>query len=188
MRFHFIYLFSILIVLSGCKSNVHSKSKGTFFFQRIDYEIITESGNEIPKPLSWTSDYADLFTDEQINYLDSLSENYEKETSIEIAIVSIPSFLISKNNFEAYTLDIFNEWGIGKPIKNNGILIAIAPKYERIRIQNGYGIEKQLSDYETKVILDSVMIPIFYEENYFEGIKQGMISIMAKLTKKDLTN
>jgi uncharacterized protein len=188
IRSYFVYLFSILIVFSACQSNDHTQSKNNFFFQRIDDAIITDSGYEIPKPLSWTNDYADLFTDVQIKYLDSLSGYYEKNTSVEIATVTIPSYLISENHFEPYSLEILNEWGIGKPDKNNGILIAIAPKYRRVRIQNGYGIEKFLSDKQTKVILDSVMVPCFSKENYFEGVKQGIIAIMSKLRKNGMSN
>jgi len=186
IRSYFIYLLSILIFFTACNSSKHKESMNTFFFQKFDDEIITDSGYEIPKPLGWTNDYSDLFSEAQIKYLDSLSEDYEKKTTIEIAVVTIPSFLTSKNNFEAYTLSILNEWGIGKTNKNNGILIAIAPKYRRIRIQNGFGIEKFLSDQQTKVILDSVMIPWFSQDNYYEGTKQGIIAIMAKLRKNGL--
>lgn len=188
IRYYFIYLISVLIVFSACQSNDQAQSKDRFFFQKIDDAIITDSGYEIPKPLSWTNDYADLFTDVQNNYLDSLSEYYEKKTSVEIATVTIPSFLISENDFEPYTLAILNEWGIGKPVKNNGILIAIAPKYRIVRIQNGYGIEKFLTNEQTKDILDSVMVPWFTKENYFEGCKRGIIAIIAKLTKNGGSN
>ena len=176
------FVFCVFMCLIACNRNKHM-DKSTFFFQKIDNEIITDSNFEIPKPLGWTNDYADLFTDEEIVYLDSLSANYEKKTSVEIAIVTIPSFLVSEADFEPYTLSILNEWGIGKAEKNNGILIAIAPKYGRLRIQNGFGIKKFLSNEETKKIIDSVFVPHFSEEGYFEGTKQGIEAIVAILTK-----
>jgi uncharacterized protein len=68
-----------------------------------------------------------------------------------------------------------------KKEKNNGILILISTGHRRIRISNGYGIEKILSDTETKEIIDTIILPEFRNGEYFNGTKKGIIALKDKL-------
>ena len=43
------------------------------------------------------------------------------------------------------------------------------------------GIEKRLKDTEIKKIIDEVIIPQFMEDNYFEGLKKGIVAIVEEL-------
>ena len=89
--------------------------------------------------------------------------------------------MVMQQDLDAYTLKLANTWGVGKKGSNNGIIIAIAPYMRRVRINNGLGIEKKLSDAETKNIIDSIITPNFKKGDYFEGTRQGLIAIMNKL-------
>lgn len=40
--------------------------------------------NNLPKPVSWTNDYENLFSDVERTKLDSIITKFEKETTIEI--------------------------------------------------------------------------------------------------------
>jgi uncharacterized protein len=133
-----------------------------------------------------TTDLTGLYTNEQIGNLDSLLGAYEKQTGIEIAVLTIKNDLDDSLALDDYTLQIFKNWGIGKADKDNGILIGIAPSLRRLRIQLGYGIEKILSDAETKQIIDSVIIPEFKQGNFFKGTKDGILGIEDKLKKNGL--
>ncbi len=103
------------------------------------------------KALGWTSDFEHIFSSDQINELDSIISNFEKETTNEIAIVTIESSWTTKESFDSLTLAIAKNWGIGKKDKNNGILIGICTGLRTIRIQNGYGIEANM-----KIVTDSL--------------------------------
>jgi uncharacterized protein len=133
------------------------------------------------KALGWTSDFEHIFTEDQILVLDSIISKFEKETTKEIAIVTIDSSWTTKENFDSLTLAIGRNWGVGKKDKNNGILIGISTGLRKIRIQNGYGIETILSDAETKKIIDDIIIPEFKNGNYFEGTKKGLLALMQKV-------
>ena len=133
------------------------------------------------KALSWTSDYEHIFTQDQIFVLDSIMDKFEKETTNEIAIVTIDSSWTTKESFDSLTLAIARNWGVGKKDKNNGILIGISTGLRKIRIQNGYGIETILSDAEKKKIIDDIIIPEFKNGNYFEGTKNGLLALMQKV-------
>ena len=69
--------------------------------------------------------------------------------------------------------------------KNNGILIAISMDLKRVRIQNGLGIEKIITNSETKQIIDEIFIPNFQKGEYFTGIQSTILELIKKLEEKD---
>lgn len=113
--------------------------------------------------------------------LDSIITAFEKRTTIEIGIITIDTTMMKKSDLDSWTLKVFRAWGVGKKDKNNGILIGISSGHRVIRIQNGYGIEKDLSNAETKEIIDKDFIPFFKASKYFEGTLNGLRALMKKL-------
>ena len=138
----------------------------------------------LPKSINWTNDYENLFSDDEETKLNQIIANFEKETTIEIAIVTIDSFKVSKEKFEELTLHIAKTWGVGKKEKANGILIAISKGHRQIRIQNGDGILPILSDEETSEIIQNQIIPYFKKDDYFEGTQLGLLKIIDLLRTK----
>lgn len=113
--------------------------------------------------------------------MDSIIAHFEKETTNEIAIVTLEKSWATKENFDSLVYAISKNWGIGKKDKNNGILIGICTELRSIRIQNGTGIAEKLSDKETKLIIDKIIIPEFKKGNYFEGTKSVVLALMQKV-------
>lgn len=131
----------------------------------------------------WVNDFEDIFTREQENKLDSLIVEYEKRTTTEIAIITIPTSATVKDRLDELTLHIANYWGVGKKEKNNGILIGISKGYRTIRIQNGIGIENLLTDNQTKQIIDQIIIPSFKANDFYKGVFDGIQEIKRNLDK-----
>ena len=137
----------------------------------------------LPKPTGWVNDFENIFTIEEEKTLDSLIADYEKRTTIEITIITIPTSATDKDRFDELTLLIANKWGVGKKEKNNGVLIGISKGYRKMRIQNGYGIEKLITDNQTKQIIDQTFIPSFKADAYFKGVFDGIQEIKKVLDK-----
>lgn len=133
--------------------------------------------------MGWVNDYDSLFTVEQARALDSIIGSYEKRTSVEIAIATVDSAMRGPIDLEPYSLLMFRTWGIGKKEKNNGILIVIAPDLQRIRIENGYGIEDFLSNKETKDIISYGFVPYFRKSEFYRGTRNGILAIIKNLDK-----
>jgi len=145
---------------------------------------IDSTNSKIPyplKPVGWTSDFEHILTINQIEILDSIIQDLERQTTIEIAIVTIDSSYILPESFDSLITSLGRLWGVGKKEKNNGIIIGVSSGLRKIRISNGYGIEEKLSDEETKNIIDNNILPEFKQANYFEGLKQGLIAIIKKI-------
>lgn len=140
--------------------------------------------DNLPKPHNWTNDYENLFSNEEETKLNQIISDFEKETTVEIAIVTIDTFKVSKEKFEDLSLHIARTWGAGKKETSNGILIAISIGYRQMRIQNGDGISLVLSDDETAEVIQNQFFPYFKKEEYFEGTKAGILKLIELLRKR----
>jgi len=140
--------------------------------------------DSLPKPTSWTNDYEGLFSDAEEQKLDSVISAFETETTTQFCIVTLDTLYTSKEKFDDLALHIAKTWGIGQRDKNNGVTICISKGHRRIRICNGYGIEKILSDEETKIIVDKYFISKFKEGEYFQGTLDGLVALVETLRQK----
>jgi uncharacterized protein len=153
--------------------------------ESIDAEKTIESpsnqrslSKRLPQPNGYISDFENLFSASEIKNLDSIITDIEKKTTVQIVVVTLDSTMTNSDNFEDFTWQLANDWGVGQKGKDNGILIGISAGLRKIRIQNGKGIEKKLSNEDTKLIVDSVFIPSFRQGNYFEGTNNGIHVLM----------
>lgn len=121
----------------------------------------------IPKSKGYVSDYENIFTPEQNQQLTKLLEDYETETSIEIAVLTIHEFESDIADFAQKTA---TEWKIGKKDINNGLLIVVSKNKKVLRSQTGYGLEGYLPDGWLKHTGDSIAYKYFAFNNYYEGI------------------
>lgn len=186
-------LLATLLALAACKSNPANRlttaepstpadtASGAQNTANPLTDTIPGDTFNIPQSRGLINDFSSVFTAAQLKTLDSMVNEYEQKTSIEIAIVTLRAAQVNKEDFDRYTLQMANHWGIGKKDKNNGILVAISPELARMRIRNGYGIEKMMSDEETKTVVDSFFIPYYKKGDYFNGTREGVIVIMERL-------
>jgi uncharacterized protein len=135
----------------------------------------------IPRPIGYVNDFEHLFTPMQVSFLDSLIHDYQRRTTIEIAVLTVDTSLTLPGNFDSFTLQTMKAWGVGKKGKNNGILIGISRSFRKIRIQDGGGIEKQLPGADLKKIIDEAFVPLFRKGQYYEGLVSGLRTLMQRL-------
>lgn len=131
---------------------------------------------DLPDPVGWVNDFADVISQENEDEIAGLVELVEKVTTVEIAVLTIKSFA-PYSSIEEYSLKIANEWGVGNRDKNNGILLVMSLKERRVRIEIGLGLEELISDDAAGVILDNWVLPSFREDRYANGFKAAVEAI-----------
>lgn len=136
-------------------------------------------------PIGWVNDYDSIFTVDEVKKLHKLIADFEKETTVEIAVVTLDTSMVGPEMTDLYaaTFALANKWGVGKKGKNNGILIGIAKGWEQMYIQNAEGIEKVLTDEQTQQIVDTVFLPNYAQGNFYKGTNEGLQTIMQHLKK-----
>ncbi len=68
-------------------------------------------------------------------------------------------------------------WQIGQKDKNNGVLLIVAPNERKVRIEVGRGLEPQLTDILTKLIIENAVLPAFRRNDFPGGIMAGVRDI-----------
>jgi len=140
--------------------------------------------NNLPQPIGWTNDFEGLFTPEQKKLLNDSISAFENETRIQICIVTLDTIYTTRQKFNELALHIANVWGVGHGDKNNGVLICMSAGYRMMRICNGKGIEKVLTNDETKKIITDHLVPSFRKANYFEGTLEGLNALIKILRER----
>ena len=129
-------------------------------------------------------DQEDDLTEAQERKFDSLFRAHEKRTSNEIVLVTTANYG-DEENMLMYSVNFGDKLGIGKKELNNGVVIAFSKAQRQTRISTGYGTERVLKDEIAKKIIDSLMLPAFKQDNYFEGLWAGSFAVVDFLDKPE---
>ena len=68
-------------------------------------------------------------------------------------------------------------WQIGQKDKNNGIILIVAPNERKVRIEVGRGLEPQMTDLMSGIIVQNVILPAFRRGDFSGGIRAGVNDI-----------
>ncbi len=68
-------------------------------------------------------------------------------------------------------------WKIGQAPINNGIVLIVAPNERKVRIEVGRGLEPQMTDLMSKLIIENAILPGFRRGDFPAGIKAGVRDI-----------
>ena len=83
-----------------------------------------------------------------------------KRTKTQVVVLTVPT--LDGESIEDYGLSVLREWGIGDKKENNGVLLLVATKDRKSRIEVGYGLEGVLPDGLTGRIQDQYMLPALW--------------------------
>jgi uncharacterized protein len=136
---------------------------------------------QIPAQTDRVYDAAGVLSAEQQATLRTLSADVEQQTTAELAVVSVAS--LDGKTVDEFANQWFNTWKIGKRDVNNGVLLLVAPRERRVRIEVGYGLEPLLTDSKCGEILDSVVLPRFKANDIAGGMMAGARRIADELIR-----
>jgi uncharacterized protein len=104
----------------------------------------------------------------------------EDKSGIQLVVATVKS--LQGEEIEPYANALFRYWQLGEKEKNNGVLLLVAPKERKVRIEVGYGLEGTLTDALSKIIITNAMAPRFKSGDFGDGILRGVDDIITVLT------
>ena len=132
------------------------------------------------------NDEAHIFSQNERDELLNLVQNFEQNSTTQIAIVTLNS--LENKSIEELSLGIARGYKLGQKEDNNGVLLVVAPNEKKVRIEVGYGLEGTLTDAISSQIINSVMIPQFKNGNMSEGVKDGVLAIIKVASGEEFSN
>ena len=136
----------------------------------------------VPDEMMAVYDYADLLKDNEELTLRRKLEPYADTTSTQIVIITLNS--LEGEYIAAFATEWAEKWGIGQKGKDNGAIIMVSKDDRKITIQNGYGLEEYLTDYNSKTIIDQIMQPAFRKGNFYQGFDEATTAMFQLLAGK----
>lgn len=132
-----------------------------------------------PQLRGFVTDNANMIDPAYEEKITQLAQTIEKETTVEIAVVTIES--LEGESIETYKVKLFEQAGIGKKDKDNGLLILVARKEREYGFEVGYGLESVVTDSMKVNIGDRIIVPNFRNGEYGKGIYEAMMDIQGLL-------
>ncbi len=78
---------------------------------------------------------------------------------------------------EDYGVELGRHWGIGDEKADDGVLLIVAPSERQTRIEVGYGLEHILTDAQSALIVQNILLPAFRNGDYNGGIVKASEAI-----------
>ena len=104
----------------------------------------------------------------------------EAKTTDQLVVVTLKS--LQGTSIEDYGVELGRRWQIGQKDKNNGVLLIVAPTERKVRIEVGYGLEGELTDAVSRLIIENAILPRFRAGDFAGGITRGVDDIISVLT------
>ena len=136
--------------------------------------------DQVPSPrgigiMGYFSDPEDYVSADEEERINRLLYDLEQESSVETAVVILPS--IWKETPKNFATKLFEKWGIGKSDTDNGLLILVVMDQRRTEFEVGYGLEPILTDLICYRIGTNEIVPHFKAGAYGQGIESAVLRI-----------
>ena len=136
--------------------------------------LFTISFTQVPdKPDAWINDYADILSSSEERRLNQQLRALEQRSSNQIFAAIFPE-LPEGEYLEGFATKIFDQWRPGLKDQANGLLIVIAMKERKIKIETGYGLEDVITDAQAGAVIRDQMQPYFRKSDYYGGINAAL--------------
>lgn len=159
-----------LLSLSACQYFVAPEEQPGF---AASAEPVSQVGG--PNP-DWVADAAEIIPDAAEAAIRAKVMKLEEKTGHQLVVVTVPD--MDGQTVEDYTIQLARSWGVGRKDHADGVMLLVAPKERRLRIEVGYGLECDLPNKANKAIIDENITPSFKTGDFAGGIEAGV----SKLT------
>ena len=133
-------------------------------------------------PVNYVSDYAEIIDENYEAQINALAGDIEHNTTIEIAVLTVPS--LDGGDIDLFAVETFHDWKVGKKDVNNGLLIVVAVEDHQWRIEVGYGLEPIITDAMAGRIGRANFVDNFRVGEYGTGI-YGAVTDIQKIIEND---
>jgi uncharacterized protein len=136
---------------------------------------------ELTKPVN---DFAGVIDAESASAMDALIRSLQ-QASGDVVVVATVDTVQPYSNIQEYAVKMFENHGrgIGQQ-KDNGLLVLVAVKDRRVRVEVGYDLEEFITDGYAGQVSREVMAPEFAQGRYGPGLLAGVSQIIGRIAER----
>jgi uncharacterized protein len=132
---------------------------------------------DVPPLKAHINDYAHMFSARTAQEMEKVLADFEAKESTQIAVLTVPT--LAEENLEEYSIKVAEAWKIGWKGLDSGVILLIAEKERKIRIEVGRGLEGKLTDLVSGRIIRNEITPHFKTGDYDGGLTAALAAVMS---------
>ncbi|MEL6444537.1 MAG: TPM domain-containing protein [Bacteroidota bacterium] len=136
-----------------------------------------QSSDVIPPVQDLVVDRAGLLSPSEAQALRQDLLAYERETSTQIVVVTLPD--IGGADPGMYATELGQTWGVGRGDVDNGAVLLVVRDTRQVYIATGFGLEGAVPDALAGRIVRNVIVPAFRQGDFYAGIQRAVDAIQA---------
>jgi uncharacterized protein len=114
--------------------------------------------------------------------IDAMCRELKQKTGDTVFVVTVKT-IEPWGDIREYAVKLFEKAGLGERGKDNGLLVLLAVKERRVRIEVGYGLEPYITDGFAGETSRQVMVPFFRQGDYGGGLEAGVARLVGRLAQ-----
>lgn len=138
---------------------------------------------KLPDPVGFVNDFAGVIDSSSSAEMEAIAGALQQKTGAEIAVVTIQS-IEPYGSIEEYAIELATIWGVGKKGEDTGIVLLLAMRERKVRLEVGYGLEGVIPDGLAGEIRDQSMLPSLKAGEYGTGLLKGVQAVAGIIAKE----
>lgn len=134
---------------------------------------------DVPSLTGRVVDLAHVLPPNTVESLTARLKAHEETTSNQVTVLVLPS--LEGEPLESYSHRVATTWKLGQKGTDNGVLLLVAMKERKIRIEVGYGVEGALTDARSAQIIRGEIVPRFRAGDAPGGVAAGVDAILKTI-------
>ena len=134
---------------------------------------------DVPPLTGRVVDLAHVLPPNTVESLTARLKAHEETTSNQVTVLVLPS--LEGEPLESYSHRVATTWKLGQKGTDNGVLLLVAMKERKIRIEVGYGLEGALTDARSAQIIRGEIVPRFRAGDAPGGVAAGVGAILKTI-------
>jgi uncharacterized protein len=130
-------------------------------------------------PRDYVTDLAGVITSGVKSQLNASLQELERKTTSQVLVLTVQS--LDNQSVEEFSFNTKEKWKLGQKGKDNGVLIVVAVKDKKYRIEVGYGLEGVLPDSLVGTIGREYLVPYFRKGDYSTGIYAATLVVIRSI-------
>ncbi|HET6764945.1 MAG TPA: TPM domain-containing protein [Longimicrobiaceae bacterium] len=133
----------------------------------------------------YVNDRGDLLLQADRDSIRAVFRRLRRDTGIHATLLTIGSihdYATPDSTVEAFATHLFNAWGVGDSIRNDGVLMLVARRDRKVRIELGRGYDARY-DARMERVIQSSILPYFRDDEYRAGIRAGATSLAEEIAR-----
>jgi uncharacterized protein len=131
-------------------------------------------------PPQYLVDLAGVLNAETRARLNARLKDLEAKTTAQVVVLTLNS--LEGEPIESFSHQTAVKWGIGQKGKDNGVLLTVAVKDRKYRIEVGYGLESTLPDSLVGSLGREYLVPNFRKGDFAGGIVAAVTTLADKIS------